>query len=100
MGLNNVIKKCRKSIIIILIPLLIGILVSGFLILQNSKSKDILAETEFSFLMFQVENGFIDIEKLNDREYIELGKKAAELINRIGKVATEKEHYFRNHFSR
>jgi hypothetical protein len=68
--------------------------------LQNSKSKDVLAEIDFSVLMFQVENGFIDIEKLNDSEYIALGQKAAELINRIGKVATKKEHYFRNHFSR
>lgn len=96
----NVIKKSRNRIIIIPILLLIGIAISVFLILQNSKSKYILSEIEFSALMFQVENGFIDIEKLSDSEYIELGRKAAELINRIGKVATKKEHYFRNYFSR
>ncbi|GHV43249.1 hypothetical protein FACS189490_13340 [Clostridia bacterium] len=67
---------------------------------RDKDNKDILAEIEFSVLMLQVENGFIDIEKLSDSEYIELGRKAAELINRIGKVATDNEHYFRNYFSR
>jgi hypothetical protein len=50
--------------------------------------------------MFQIENKIINLDTLNDQEYINLGHRFATLINTKGKVKSQKEHYFRTYFSR
>ena len=55
---------------------------------------------ELDLLMFQIENGIINLNTLNDQEYIDLGYKFAGLVNIIGKTESQKIHYFRTYFSR
>jgi hypothetical protein len=82
-----------------MVLIIVGIIVScaG---LKNTGKSGILAQMELDFLIFQIENKIINLNTLNDQDYINFGRNVAELMNIIGKVKTEKEHYFRNYFSR
>jgi hypothetical protein len=91
-----------KRIIIfsmIMVLIILGITASCVGLKNNGNNK-ILAQMELDILMFQIENNIINLEALNEMEYIEIGHKVSELINIIGKVKSEKEHYFRINFSR
>ncbi|GHU78637.1 hypothetical protein FACS189462_3630 [Spirochaetia bacterium] len=65
-----------------------------------NENKKIMAQLELDLLMFQIENKIINIDTLGDQEYINLGHRFAALINKTGKVKSQREHYFRIHFSR
>jgi hypothetical protein len=67
---------------------------------KDKKQNKTLAGIELDLLMFQIENNIINLETVNDQEYIEFGHKCATLINTIGEVKSSKVHYFRIHFSR
>jgi hypothetical protein len=68
--------------------------------LKTTPNNKTLAQIELDLLMFQMDNKIINIDTLNDREYIDLGHKFAALINTIGKVESQKIHYYRINFSR
>jgi hypothetical protein len=68
--------------------------------LKNNGQNKILAKMELDTLVFQIENKIIKIETLNEMEYINMGHKVSGLINIIGEVNSEREHYFRINFSR
>jgi hypothetical protein len=76
-----------------------GIIVSCTGLKNNGQNK-ILAKMQLDILIFEIENKIINLETLNEMEYINMGHKISELINIIGKVNSEKEHYFRINFSR
>jgi hypothetical protein len=50
--------------------------------------------------MFQIENKIINLESLNDEEYIKIALRVGELFVKKDGPETEREHYFRNNFSR
>ena len=91
--------KCIIVFSISIILIFTGIIVScaG---LKNARQSKILAKMELDILMFQIENKIIELDTLNEMEYINIGHKVSELINIIGKVNSEREHYFRINFSR
>ncbi|GMO62670.1 MAG: hypothetical protein Ta2A_09460 [Treponemataceae bacterium] len=67
---------------------------------KTTGNNSTFAQLELDLLMFQIENKIIDLDTLNDQEYINIGHRFAALINTIGNVKFQKEHYFRIHFSR
>jgi hypothetical protein len=67
---------------------------------KGTKNNKTLAQIELDLLMFQIVHKIINLETLSDKEYIDIGRRFAVLINAIGKIKSEKEHYFRNYFSR
>jgi hypothetical protein len=67
---------------------------------RNVTNNKVLAQMELDLLIFQIENKIINLDTLSEHEYIDMGHKIAALINVIGKIKSEKEHYFRNNFSR
>jgi hypothetical protein len=67
---------------------------------ENKENNKTTAQTELDALMFQIENGAINVDTLNDKEYRELAYQFAALINGIGTIKSSREHYFRTYFSR
>jgi hypothetical protein len=49
---------------------------------------------------YDIKNKIIDIDKLNDKEYISLALNICELFEKKGNVISMEEHYLRNYFSR
>jgi hypothetical protein len=68
--------------------------------LQKRQGTKTMAQTQLNLIMFQVENGIIHLNTMDDDEYIELALNICKLIDEKGGVKSKKEHYFRNHFSR
>jgi hypothetical protein len=89
---------------IVLLTILIVLIITGITVsckgLQHTGKDKILAQIELDILMFQIKNKIINLDTLSDQEYINIGHNVVELINIINKVKSEKEHYFRNYFSR
>ncbi|MDR2477056.1 MAG: hypothetical protein LBD18_04635, partial [Treponema sp.] len=65
----------------------------------NETLQKAAAKVELSALMFQIENGLINIDALQDAEYISLAIKICALIDMKEKIS-EGEHYLRTRFSR
>jgi hypothetical protein len=76
------------------------IIVSCAGIKNKENNNKVLVQIELDILMFQIENKIINLDALNDQEYINTGRKFAALMNVIGKVRSSREHYFRINFSR
>jgi hypothetical protein len=84
--------------IVIFLVIISSVVIISFVYMKKS-NKNPLASIELNMIMFQVEHGIININTLDDKQYIELAHKVCKLIDDIGFV-NEKEHYFRNYFSR
>jgi hypothetical protein len=96
--------KKRKTKCIIIISVITFFIITGIIvsctISKNIVNNKTLVQIEFNLLKFQIENKIINLDILEDMEYINLGHKLAGLINVIGKIKSKEEHYFRTNFSR
>ena len=95
--------KFIKIMCIIALSLVLFSVIAGVIFAcagsKNNGNKT-LAQIELDLLMFQIKNKIINLNTLNDKEYIETAHKFSSLINIIGKIKSQKEHYFRIYFSR
>ncbi|MDR1429965.1 MAG: hypothetical protein LBI85_06710, partial [Spirochaetaceae bacterium] len=89
---------CVIALSVIIFLVITGIIVSC--VASKNNGNEASAQIELDLLMFQIENKIIDLNTLNDREYIKITHKFSALINSIGKIKSPKEHYFRLNFSR
>jgi hypothetical protein len=69
---------------------------TGKYLLDRKTSADIILKK----IMAEINDGIINIEKLNDEEYISLAKNICIFFETKETVDTAEEHYLRNHFSR
>jgi hypothetical protein len=69
---------------------------AGKYLLDRKTSADIMLKN----VMAEINNGIINIEKLNDEEYISLAKNICTFFEIKETVDTAEEHYLRNYFSR
>ncbi|MDR1215231.1 MAG: hypothetical protein LBK25_00955, partial [Treponema sp.] len=90
---------CIIALSLIIFSVIIGAIISCTTS-KNKENNKILAQIELNLLMFKIENKIINLNKLSDQEYIDIGHKFVTLINITGKIKSSKEHYFRNYFSR
>jgi hypothetical protein len=94
--------KIIKTLIIIAFVVLV-LLVSSIVIVScafmKKSTKDHVATAELNLIIFQVERGIINLNTLDDKQYSELALKVCKLIDKTGSVS-QREHYFRNYFSR
>jgi hypothetical protein len=89
---------CIIVLSVIIFSIILGIIVSC--VTSKNNGNGTLAQIELNLLIFQIENKIINLNILDDQEYMEIAHKFAALINIIGKIKSPKEHYFRIYFSR
>ena len=94
--------KVIRALIIIAIAVFV-LFISSIVIVScaftKKSTKNHLATAELNLIIFQVEHGIINLNTLDDKQYSELALKVCKLIDGSGSVS-QKEHYFRNYFSR
>jgi hypothetical protein len=89
---------CRIALSVIIFSVILGIIFSC--ITSKNNGNETLAQMELNLLMFKIENKIINLNTSDDQEYIKIAHNFTELINIIGKIKSQKEHYFRVYFSR
>jgi hypothetical protein len=67
--------------------------------MKGSTENKISAQIKLDYVIFQIKSGIIDIDTMNDEEYISIGYKVCNLISIVDRIS-KSEHYFRNYFSR
>jgi hypothetical protein len=88
------------GIIVSLAVLFFTFFIGISMILYAKPNSNLAATLELNLLMLQIETKIIDLDKINDQEYINIGRKFVSLIIAVGEVKSEREHYFRNRFLR
>jgi hypothetical protein len=95
--------KYIRIVCIIVLSAIVFLSVAGAIVScvgSKNKNNKTLAQIELDLLMFQIENKIINLDTLTNQEYIDIAHRFATSINIIGKIKSQKEHYFRIYFSR